>query len=218
MMGIGRKLLSVFVLAFAMVVFDTGAGAQEAPKADKPDAAKRDGMRRNLMERRMRGQRGERGMRGRHGRKGRGGMHGRRGGMRRGPGMMFRGLNLTDAQKMQVQALMEKQRMGGQSNAEEMRKLMMARRSGLLTKAQEARIAEMQNQRKAAGEQFKQSFLGILNPEQRKKVEEREAHHKKMMEAHKMRMEEHKKRMEEHKKRMEERRKQMENETTPING
>ncbi|MEZ5346395.1 MAG: Spy/CpxP family protein refolding chaperone [Pyrinomonadaceae bacterium] len=192
-MSFGRKLTSTLTLALALAMLSVFTYAQDSsqPKRpDRPDAMRKDGPGDKRGMRRMRGKQGRKGMRGRQGQRG------RRGGM----GMAFRDLNLSDSQKLQVQKLMETQRENGKAKSEEMRKLMMAQRSGLLTEAQKAQIETYRNQRKADAEKFHQSFLGILNAEQKQKVEARKAEREKRMQEMKTRMEERKKRFEERRK------------------
>ncbi|MCB1025870.1 MAG: hypothetical protein KDB79_15855, partial [Acidobacteria bacterium] len=126
-MSFGRKLVSGFTLAISIGVLTTISIAQDAPRPDRPDRPDRPGAMRGERKQGMRGggkmrgnQRGMRRMRGNMARRG-------------GMGMQFRDLNLSDSQKLQVQKLMETQRANGKSKSEEMRKLMMAQRSGLLT-------------------------------------------------------------------------------------
>ncbi len=192
-MSFGRKLTSVLTLALGLALFGSIAMAQDSPPPDRPNRPDRPGSMNRGGEM---GGRGDQRMRGKQGKRGRQGKRGQRGG-RGGMGMAFRDLNLSDSQKLQVQKLMETQRESGKAKGEDMRKLMMAQRSGLLTEAQKAQLEAHKTQRKADAEKFQQSFLGILNAEQKQKVEARKAERQKRMDEMKTRMEGRKKRMEE---------------------
>lgn len=96
-----------------------------------------------------------------------------RGGMRmhRGGGMGdFSRLNLTDAQKVRVQSLMESSRKSMESmqaQREEMGKLMMLKRQGLLTTEQGTRLTSLEAQMKTTHERMQNDLLAILTPEQK---------------------------------------------------
>ena len=150
-MSFGRKIVSAFTLAFAMITLTTFAAAQDNnrsdEKTDKPQKERK-------FERRGFGERG-------------GGK-----GMRRG----MRGLNkldLTDAQKEQVRGIMESARTANEPLREEMRTLFEKKRSGEeLTEADRARFQELKTRMKESAEQTHNTILGILTAEQREKLEQ----------------------------------------------
>jgi Spy/CpxP family protein refolding chaperone len=93
-----------------------------------------------------------------------------------GPGRIdFNRLNLTDAQKQRIQALMENQRRAGEANRaqfEEMANLMRLKREGLLTTEQGTRLTALEAQMKTNGDRFQSDLMAILTPEQRTLVEQ----------------------------------------------
>ena len=102
------------------------------------------------------------------------GMGGRRGpGMRgHGMGMMFRDLNLTDAQKTQIQSIMAANK-PGQENREEMKTLMMAKRAGLLTAAQQEKLTAIKTAGQAKRQSVHEQILAVLTAEQKAQMEQR---------------------------------------------
>jgi len=162
-MSFKSKFFSLFTLVFAVVAFSSVGLAQESTtKTPTPNKVER-------------GQKGEGRMfgRGKFGRRGFGGrMAGP--GMRQGrkAGMMFHGLDLTDAQKTQIQSIMSANK-PNQEAREEMRTLMMARRAGVLTTAQQERLTAIQTQRQEKGRAVHEQLLGVLTAEQKAKIEQR---------------------------------------------
>ncbi len=194
-MNIGRKLFTTFVLAFAFVALNTVVSAQETPKPERSDLMKREGRGGKEMRRGMRG--GGRD----HGRK-RGG-RGMRGG--RGGGMQgLRGITLNDSQKQKMQTLFQSKRSEKQPPSDEIRNLMMAKRSGLLTTAQEQRLksihTERMAERKAEMDKMNASVRSILTADQQTQYDKNQAESKQRMEERKTRMEEHKKKRMENRK------------------
>src|SRR5690606_38523918 len=79
--------------------------------------------------------------------KGMRGAHGMRG-MRAMRGGIFRGIELNDTQKQQINAIRESNKLDP-SIREEMRSIMQARRAGTMTEDQKARIQVLREQRRA---------------------------------------------------------------------
>jgi periplasmic protein CpxP/Spy len=112
------------------------------------------------------------------------GWHGRRGG--RGHGMMFRGLNLTDAQKTSMNQI----RQNFQERTKALRQQLHAKRQELRQSTEGGTFNEglaaqkLQEsaslQAKLMGEQFKvrQEMLAVLTPEQKTQMEQKRAEFK----------------------------------------
>lgn len=84
--------------------------------------------------------------------------------------MDFARLNLTDAQKVRVQAVMDnydRTRQASQAQFEEMGRLMRLRREGLLTSEQGTRLTSLEAQMTTNAERVRSELLAILTPEQR---------------------------------------------------
>ena len=143
------SIKNVIVSAFAVAAFSTVAmaqgGGQPNPMPRSGDADK--------MNRGARGFGGDRGF-----------------GMRGMGRMDFARLNLTDAQKVRVQALMEnlnRTRQTNQTQFQEMGRLMRLKREGLLTTEQGTRLTALEAQMKTNGDRMQSELLAILTPEQR---------------------------------------------------
>ncbi len=170
-MSLKSRFFTVLTVAGATVLFSTIGFAQDNTKPATAPADKFE--RPNKGERGMgRGQFG-RGQMGR-GQMGQGMRHGGRGMMHRGRGMrmMLHGLDLTDAQKTQIQSIMAANK-PAQENREEMRSLRMAKRNGVLTAAQQERLTAIRTAGKAKGQAVREQILGVLTPEQKAKIEQR---------------------------------------------
>ncbi len=197
-----RQIISLVILMFALVVFNTYTAAQGTSSTDKPNSVKRDGKRGKHGRREMRGKRG------RHGKRGQRGRRGRRG-SRRGGNRALRGITLNDSQKTQLQTLFQSSRANrkkGQNT--ELRKLMMARRSGLATEAQKKQLTDTLNQRRAARKanraKMSDSIRSVLTAEQQVQYDKNIADGKKHMKDRKKRREERMKRHKERRKKREE--------------
>lgn len=175
-MSKGRRLMSVFALAAAVLVFGTTSHAQETKEP-------RDG---NTVEKKERKQRfkGE-GRRGKFGKRGMRGGPGMRGGMMRG----LARLDLTETQRSQVELLVESHRTTSQPLRDEARALIMKKRDGTLTEGEEARLGEIREQMKISSEQLQNSVLVILTPEQLQKLEQMKAERRQRMEQRRERRE-----------------------------
>jgi len=186
-----RRSFTFAAAVLAAMLMSGAVFAQDAPKTPEGDKPAR----KRMIERRE----GADGFRaGKRQRMGRQGMRGMRG----GPIAGFRALELTDDQKSQLKSLMQSHRESNKPFHEELRTLMSKRREGTLTEADKARVAELREQMKASGEQFRTSALALLTPEQTQKLEEMKAQRQ-------QRMEERKGRMQQRHQKMKERRQQM---------
>ena len=82
-------------------------------------------------------------------------------------------LNLTDAQKQQIHAVMEANRKNENSaDFQEIRTLSQAKRSGTITPEQEQKLKAFKKQMRANMEQTHQQILAILTTEQRAQLEQ----------------------------------------------
>lgn len=172
-MSLKFKFFTVLSIAAATAAFSVAVSAQETPvPAEKKVEKIRKG------EGRAMG-------RGEFGRKG---MAGHRGGpgMRRGGGMgrMLHGLELTDAQKTQIQSIMAANKPSAEAR-EEMRTLMMAHRTGTLTTAQQERFEAIRTQRQEKGRAVHEQIMGVLTAEQKAKIETRKQEMRQRMEERK---------------------------------
>lgn len=166
-----RKFLSIFTVAIAVFAFSTFATAQNRTNNEQVSPTEK-------KEEKV----GRRGMRGEHGKRG----------MSDGRGMMrgLSGLDLTDTQKQQIKSLHESNKAAHEAQREEMRSLMMKKRDGSLTEADQTRFQQLREQAKASREQIHNSVLALLTPEQVQKLEAQKAEHKKRMEERKERRQE----------------------------
>ncbi|HMT09011.1 MAG TPA: Spy/CpxP family protein refolding chaperone [Pyrinomonadaceae bacterium] len=155
-MSIRKYLVSLSALGLALVVSTAVVNAQEVTSTDKVEK----------VEKRERGFG--------HGDKGRGfgRKHGKFG--RHGMGMrgMFRGIELTEAQKAQFKAIREANKPSAELR-EEMRAIMIAKRDGTITEAQKARMESFRADHKAKAESIKAQIDAILTPEQKQQIETR---------------------------------------------
>ena len=177
-MSLKNRLFSGFTLAAAVFAFSAIGMAQEVTTTtDKTEKVKGD----------HRGH-GKRGMgRGEFGGKfGRGGHRGMMG--HRGMGM-FRFIELTEAQKVQLKAIHEANK-PSQEFRDEMMTLRTAKRAGTITADQQARIDTLKAQAKEKHASVKTQIEAILTPEQKAQIETKKAEMKlKMEERRKLRME-----------------------------
>ena len=85
---------------------------------------------------------------------------------------MMHELNLTDAQKTQIQSIMQANK-PDQAVRDEMKTLFEAKRSGTLTADQQARIATLREQAKAKRQSVHQQIMAVLTPEQKAQLEQK---------------------------------------------
>jgi Spy/CpxP family protein refolding chaperone len=157
-MSLKNKFLTGFAMATAMGVFAVAGSAQTTTPAPQTDGQKQ--------EKRWGGHRkggdGARGMRGGH-------------------GMMFRDLNLTDAQKAQIKTIMDTNK-PTDAEMQQMKSLMEARKNGgTLTDDQKAQFKAFREQRRAKQEAIQQQILAILTPEQKQQLEQKQQERRQRM-------------------------------------
>ena len=104
------------------------------------------------------------------------GQFGRRGGMRGGPmGMfrMFRDLNLTDAQKQQIKAIMDSNK-PDQATMDQMKAIRESRKSGTeLTADQKAQLKALRQQQAEKMRSVHEQVMNVLTPEQKAQLEQK---------------------------------------------
>ncbi len=162
-MSLKNKFFTITAAAAATFAFSAIGMAQEKTTATTPAEKKIEkvnkGEGRGMGPRKFGGQRF-------------GGRHGGPGMRRPGMGMMLHGLNLTDAQKTQIQAIMAANK-PGQANREEMKTLMMAKRAGVLTTAQQERLTAIKTAAQAKRQSVHEQMLAVLTAEQKTQIEQR---------------------------------------------
>lgn len=172
-MSYKQKLVTAVATGFAVVSFSAFASAQNNTTNGSSDSTQK-------QERRER-----RGGFGKHGGdEGRGGHRGGGMGMRE-----LRELNLTDAQKQQIKAIMEANRGKGDApEFQEMRTLSQAKHDGTLTDDQKARLQTLREQMRSNMEQTHQQVLAVLTADQRAQLEKLQTERReKMQERRQMR-------------------------------
>ncbi len=99
---------------------------------------------------------------------------------REGMGQMrlLRELNLTDAQKQQAHAIMERFAASTKTQREELRQLREQKEQGTLTADAKARAEALRAQLAASNKNMHNELLAILTPDQRAKLEKLEKEHK----------------------------------------
>lgn len=98
----------------------------------------------------------------------RGRMHGRKmAGLR-----LMRGINLSDAQKQQIRAIMEANR-PTQENKERIRSLFTAKRNGTITPEQEAELRQIREAARQRSEAVRAQIQAVLTEEQKAEIERR---------------------------------------------
>jgi protein CpxP len=150
-MSFKGKFLSGLTLAVAVGAFGTMASAQDTPQKDQTQKQEKPEGRRGMHKM------GEFGQGGEH----RGGMFG------------LRSLDLTDAQKQQIKAIMETNR-PDQATMDEMRTLSQAKRDGSITADQQARLTQLRTDMRTHRELVHQQVLAILTPEQKQQLEQKQ--------------------------------------------
>ncbi|MBL8182033.1 MAG: Spy/CpxP family protein refolding chaperone [Blastocatellia bacterium] len=157
-MSFRKLLVSASALALAVFVSATVVSAQEVAPTTSTDKVEK-------VEKRGfgRGDKKGRGFGRKHGKFGRHGM-----GMRG----MFRGIELTEAQKEQFRAIREANKPSAELR-EEMKAIMIAKRDGTITEAQKARMESLSADRKAKAESMKAQIDAILTLEQKEQIEKR---------------------------------------------
>ena len=115
---------------------------------------------------------------GRHERMGRRGRH-QRGVGKRGGFRMLRQLNLSDAQRQQIQSIRENYAARTAAQREELRQLSRTKRQGgTLTPEQQARAEQLRTELRATSESIHIEMLNVLTPEQRTQLEQSMKEHR----------------------------------------
>lgn len=161
-MSLKLKLTSTFALAAGVLLFSTGAFAQDTTPADPMTTDK--------AEKPFKGDRkGGRGEFGRH-KMGRG-MHG-----------MFRGIDLTDAQKEQMKQIREANK-PDEATMAQLKAIKESRKAGTaLTPEQEQAFKTFREQSRAKAKSIHEQMLGILTVEQKAQLDKNKAERKTRME------------------------------------
>jgi Spy/CpxP family protein refolding chaperone len=151
----------------ASIAFAQEPQSQTAPSADgalqKDRIERRERMRQRMGERE--GTRGQRGM-------------GRRGGM----GHMMRELNLTEEQRQQSRAIMQRRLESTKVQREELFKLREKRIAGTFTADDQTRAKALHQEIRTAMEGVRTEMAGVLTAEQKAKLEELKKERKEKME------------------------------------
>lgn len=159
-MSFKRKFISATASALAVVAFTSFVSAQDTNTNSENNS---------VQKQEMRGRRGFGGKRGFDGKGMRGGKHGG------GDKMLMRSLgklNLTDAQKQQIQTIAENFKTSTQTQREELRSLGMKKRDSIITAEEESRFKSIRTQLKTSGEQMHTSILAVLTAEQRTQLDQ----------------------------------------------
>ncbi|HMO79752.1 MAG TPA: Spy/CpxP family protein refolding chaperone [Pyrinomonadaceae bacterium] len=151
-----KKIITFSAAAFLAGTFAVTGSAQTTERGDKA-------------EKRAERPAGKGMQRGGFGR----GLRGFRGGvLRRHGGLGLRGIDLTDAQKVQINAIREANR-PDEGLREEMRSIMQSRRMGTLTEAQQERAKAIREIQRAKAENVRAQIEAVLTPEQKQTLEDR---------------------------------------------
>ncbi|MEO7660123.1 MAG: Spy/CpxP family protein refolding chaperone [Pyrinomonadaceae bacterium] len=166
-MSLKNKFFSILTVALSVVMFSAFVIAQDTTRPEKA-------------EKRAKGERGMgRGGFDQKGFEGRRGGRGMREGFRRGL-HGAKGINLTDAQKEQINAIREANK-PDQASFEEMRSLMQAKRAGTLTDEQKARAKSLMEQRKSNAKAVHEQIQNILTAEQKAQIDQKKQEMKSRM-------------------------------------
>ena len=163
-MSLKNKFYSVLTVAIAVVAFSTFTLAQDS-KATTPAPGK---------EKAERHSKGEGRESGRH--EGRGEGFGYGGGMMR----MMQELNLTEAQKTQIHAIMDANK-PDKVTMEELETLTKAKHDGTITAAQQERLTVLKTQTQEKWQSIHQQIMPILTPEQKAQLEQKKQEMKQRM-------------------------------------
>lgn len=155
-MSLKNKFFSFLTIIMTVAAVATFSMAQEskdaAPNTEK--SMKREG--RGMGKGKFHG-RGHRGMRG-----------------GRGMGMFLRAANLTDDQKLQIQAI-HKANMPDAATMEELKTLRQAKRAGTLTADQQSRMTALKQAQQLKMKSVHEQIMNILTPEQKAAIEAKKA-------------------------------------------
>ena len=90
----------------------------------------------------------------------------------RGPGFELRGIDLTDAQKVQIRQIHEANK-PSQASLDELKSFREARRNGTLTDDQKARLKSLREEVQAKAKSVHEQVLAVLTAEQRAQIDQR---------------------------------------------
>lgn len=159
-MSFKRKFISAITSVFAIFTFAAFVSAQNDSTNNQQNQTQE---KQNKFERRGKfGKRGDKFGKGMH----------KGGAMRE-----LSQVNLTDAQKEQIRAILESSRVN-QTSFQEMREIMQAKRDGTITDAQKERMQALRRQLKQNAEITNQQILAVLTAEQRAQLEQIKAERK----------------------------------------
>ncbi len=154
-MSLKTKLVSIITLAMGVVVFSTGAFAQD----DKTTTTT---VTPNKVERRHKGD-GEHGMR-KEGREGMRGHHGDKG--------LMKGLNLTDAQKAQIKSIREANK-PDKAKFEQLKAIREAHKNGTaITDEQKQQLKAFREQAQTKAKSVHEQILNVLTADQKSQLEQ----------------------------------------------
>ena len=165
-MSLKSTFISILTVGAGVVVFST-AGFSQDDKTTTTTTTPEKIERPNKGERKL----GREGFEGRHGKHGRmGGDHG-----------ILRGINLTDAQKLQLKAIREGSRPDAATMAE-LKAIHEARKSRTaITPEQQERLKALHEQFRAKTKAAHEQMLNILTPEQKSQIEQNKSEMKQRM-------------------------------------
>ncbi len=171
-MSLKSKFFSILTVAISVVAFSTFTIAQDdktvtttPDKAEKPMKGEGHGFGKRKF--------GGEGFRGMHGRRGHGMMR------------MLHDINLTDAQKEQIHAIMQANK-PDQTTMDEVRTLAMAKDDGTITTEQQARLTALKTQAREKAKSVHEQIMGLLTAEQKAQIETRKTEMKQRMEERKL--------------------------------
>jgi Spy/CpxP family protein refolding chaperone len=171
-MSFMKKIITFGAAAFLVGAFAVAASAQTTEDGERSA---------------RKAERGE-GKRMQRGTYGRGFARGFRAGMMRSnAGFGLRGIELTDAQKAQINAIREANR-PDEGIREEMRSIMQARRMGTLTEAQQERAKAIREIQRERAEGVRSQIEAVLTPEQKQTLENRRKEMQERMEQRRQQM------------------------------
>ncbi len=162
-MSLKTKLVSIITFAAGVVVFSTGAFAQDDKTTTAPTTAP------DKVERAHKAK-GERAGR----KEGREEMRGHRGERRMGGDMgMMRGINLTDAQKAQIKSIREANK-PDKAKFEQLKAIREAHKNGTaITDEQKQQLKAFRDQAQANSKAVHAQILGVLTTEQKAQIEQK---------------------------------------------
>jgi protein CpxP len=156
-MSLKSKFLTIFTAGAAAAALATFSIAQDSPAVSAPEKKAERGARGFGKDKLG----GKDGLRDHHGR-----------GMRRGAVGMFRGIELTEAQRSQIKAIHEANKPTG-VNADELRSIAEAGREGTISEAQKERAKAIRQEMMTNRKKVHELVLNVLTAEQKSQLEQR---------------------------------------------